>query len=243
MKKGKDTEKNQGEKRMLYVTGDIHGDINRFHTPQMKKLKKTDTLIICGDFGFTWETDSKEQKKLKWIGNRRYTTLFVEGSHENFKTLETFPEVEMYGGKVRQLGKRLFQLMRGEVYEIEGQKVFAFGGGDLDDDEEHVEGVNWLVGEEPSQQDMENALENLNRLNWEVDYIVSHDILSKIKGFMVMEDDRYTQMHTFFDEIGERVQYKHWYFGHYHVDRVISSAMTAVYQKVVPVTDGKNYSL
>ena len=50
---------------MIYVTGDTHGDITRFKDPQMKKLKKGDTLIICGDFGFIWDNSKKEKADLK----------------------------------------------------------------------------------------------------------------------------------------------------------------------------------
>lgn len=37
---------------MIYLTGDLHGDLERFKSKEMKKLKKGDTLIVCGDFGF-----------------------------------------------------------------------------------------------------------------------------------------------------------------------------------------------
>ena len=39
---------------MVYVTGDMHGDASRFSDPRLKKLKKGDTLLVCGDFGFLW---------------------------------------------------------------------------------------------------------------------------------------------------------------------------------------------
>ncbi len=40
---------------MIYVTGDIHGDFNRFEEKELKKLKEGDVLLICGDFGFLWD--------------------------------------------------------------------------------------------------------------------------------------------------------------------------------------------
>ena len=40
---------------MIYVTGDIHGDMSRFQVPAVKKLKEKDVLIVCGDFGFVWD--------------------------------------------------------------------------------------------------------------------------------------------------------------------------------------------
>ena len=38
---------------MVYVTGDMHGDIARFDSPAVKRLKKGDTLIISASFGIT----------------------------------------------------------------------------------------------------------------------------------------------------------------------------------------------
>lgn len=46
---------------MIYLTGDLHGDLERFKSKEMKKLKKGDTLIVCGDFGFLWDGSKKEQ--------------------------------------------------------------------------------------------------------------------------------------------------------------------------------------
>ena len=55
---------------MIYVTGDIHADLDRFKGKEAKKLKKGDTLIVCGDFGFVWDGSKKEQQVLKWIGKQ-----------------------------------------------------------------------------------------------------------------------------------------------------------------------------
>ena len=35
---------------MICVTGDMHGDLSRFKDKKIKKLKKGDFLIVCGDF-------------------------------------------------------------------------------------------------------------------------------------------------------------------------------------------------
>lgn len=39
---------------MICVTGDLHGDISRFKSPVLKKLRRGDALIITGDFGCIW---------------------------------------------------------------------------------------------------------------------------------------------------------------------------------------------
>ena len=66
----------------------MHGDIECFHDGRFKHLKKGDTLIAVGNFGFLWNGGKKEQSVLKWIGKRKYQVLFVEGWYENYDELE-----------------------------------------------------------------------------------------------------------------------------------------------------------
>lgn len=76
---------------MIYLTGDTHGGMERFQSKEAKQLKKGDTLIICGDFGFIWDGSKGEEKHLKWLGKRRYTIAFVEGTHDNLDRLAGLP--------------------------------------------------------------------------------------------------------------------------------------------------------
>ena len=52
---------------MVYVTADLHGDADRFNSKEIRQLKKGDTLIVLGDFGFLWQDTPKEKKFLKKI--------------------------------------------------------------------------------------------------------------------------------------------------------------------------------
>ena len=67
---------------MIYVTADLHGDPDRLREAAAKRLKRQDTLIVLGDFGFLWRGDKAEQKLLKWLGKRPYTLLFLDGGGE-----------------------------------------------------------------------------------------------------------------------------------------------------------------
>ena len=40
---------------MVYLTGDIHGDIQRFKQGKLRWLGKKDTVVVLGDFGFVWD--------------------------------------------------------------------------------------------------------------------------------------------------------------------------------------------
>lgn len=50
-------------------------------------MTKDDYVIICGDFGGLWtfeEESSREKDVLDWLNNKNFTTLFVDGNHENY---------------------------------------------------------------------------------------------------------------------------------------------------------------
>ena len=72
---------------MVYVTGDMHGDETRLYDAQWRKLKKGDTLIICGDFGFLWNGGKREKEALEYLGSRKFAVAFLDGTHENFELL------------------------------------------------------------------------------------------------------------------------------------------------------------
>ena len=95
----------------------------------MKKLDKGDTLIVCGDFGFVWDGSPKEKKLLDYLGSRKYTVAFVDGTHENYDLLKKYRMTVWNGGRVHRISGNLFHLMRGQIYTIEGLRIFTFGGG------------------------------------------------------------------------------------------------------------------
>ncbi|MBQ7284577.1 MAG: metallophosphoesterase [Oscillospiraceae bacterium] len=64
---------------MIFVTADTHGDIERFEAKEIKKLKKADTLVVLGDFGFIWNDESKTEKDLKKLAKLDCTIAFIDG--------------------------------------------------------------------------------------------------------------------------------------------------------------------
>ena len=51
---------------MIYVTGDIHGDVSRFSKkkfPEQKELTKDDIVMVLGDFGVIWWGDVDKEEK------------------------------------------------------------------------------------------------------------------------------------------------------------------------------------
>lgn len=220
---------------MIWITGDMHGDINRFKENEIKKLKKTDTLIICGDFGFIWDGSEKEKKVLSWIGKRKYNVLFVEGCHENYSELEKYETTEWNGGKVRQITGNLRQLLRGEVYGIDGVRLFSFGGGDSADSEMRVENETWWKREQPTSEEVNYAFKNLSEYGNEMDVIITHDTPMRIKRALENDLEEKSFINSFLEIVAQDCTFKSWYFGKYHLDRIIPPKYIGVYKKLLPV--------
>ena len=118
---------------MVYVTGDFHGEYKRFSAPEYGRLKKGDTLIVCGDFGFVWENTDKEKKQLKKIGKKKFNTVFVTGCHDNYEALAEYPAYyeEQYG---EPLDEEIYNIMaipdeereRCEIYVNLPQETLRF---------------------------------------------------------------------------------------------------------------------
>lgn len=168
---------------MIFFTGDTHGeiDIHKLSSenwPEGKALTKNDYLIICGDFGLVWSNPPSKTEiyDLKWLTNKPWTTLFVDGNHENHDLLEKLPVIEKFGGKVGVVSDSIFHLKRGEVFNIDGLKILAFGGAESIDKKERTVGKSWWPQEIPSYTDFENAMENLRKHDFKVDIIAAHTL-------------------------------------------------------------------
>lgn len=224
---------------MIYFTGDMHGDLSRFKDKRLSKLRKGDSLIVCGDFGFIWDGSDREARRLKRLGKKKYNILFVDGAHENFELLNSYPVSEWHGGNVRVISGRLMQLCRGGVYDIDGKKVFAFGGGLSPESElgfDELERNSFSEAALPTDDDIEYAIENLKSAQMRVDYIVSYEPPSALEEFV--HDDQTevflkSHLNKFFDEVVRCVDFKKWVFGKCHKNKTVSHKYSAVYTTVI----------
>ena len=120
---------------MIYLTGDTHGDFRRFSTrvfPEQKQMTKDDYVIILGDFAGIWSTDPEDSMEKYWLNwlekEKPYTTLFIDGNHENYDRLCQYPVREWNGGKVHEIQPSVLHLMRGQIFRLCGKTFFTFGG-------------------------------------------------------------------------------------------------------------------
>ncbi|WP_257985720.1 metallophosphoesterase family protein [Bacillus sp. M6-12] len=233
---------------MIYITGDVHGAIDlgkRLNTknfPEQKQMTKNDYVIIAGDFGFPWNMDKEDQFWLKWLDKTKpFTTLFIDGNHENHDLLDSYP-VEMWnGGKVHKINDSVIHLMRGQVFELEGKRIFTFGGADSHDKAHRKEGINWWKREMPSNEEYEEGLKNLEKVNYEVDTIITHTCsstsLDYLRGRFKIAVDRIDDTHAYFYQLEQKVSYSEWFFGHFHEDCELPNKQILLYNHIRQFTE------
>ena len=220
---------------MICVTGDMHGDIFRFNTKQLKKLKKDDNLIICGDFGFIWDGNASEKNFLKKIGDFKFNTLFVDGTHENFDLLDKYETVDFKEGRARHISGNLYHLIRGQVYKIDEKTIFAFGGGESPDKEIRKPSNKWWTTELPSISEMKIGVNNLCKYNRKVDYIITHEPPGKLKNLIYGNDFNINILNRFLDDVSKEVSFKAWYFGSTHINKKFTQKYISVFDEILPL--------
>ena len=218
---------------MIYVTGDLHGDLKRFKQRKIKRLKKDDTLIVCGDFGFVYAEDKQEEKALKWLSKRKYNVLFVDGAHDKTELLEKYELCDLAGSKARRINERVYMLLRGNVYTIEDKRIFAFGSGLSESYNIISDIISSDAGSLPTTEETQNGIENLASVDNQIDYIVTYDAPVSAKTYI--GEANHNGLNTYFEEIYKLANFKCWYFGRYHKDKAVTRLFKAVYEDVLPV--------
>ena len=256
---------------MIYMTGDTHGEFRRFswrNFPQQGEMSKEDYVVIAGDFGGVWfgkddvENLKSERYQLDELNDRSFTTLFIPGNHENYARLmsDEFPQMRWHGGLVKQIRPSVLMLMRGEMFELDGVRIFAFGGakshdvqdGILDGTDPYwrekarrlrerkkfcfrIKGVSWWEEELPSEEEMQHGLDTLDQNGWKCDYVITHCAPTSTQCLMGMGEDRRDALTDYLDEIRARLDYRNWYFGHYHANLQINREERMLYEEIIRI--------
>ena len=221
---------------MVYVTGDMHGEWARFRARGMRQLRRNDTLLICGDFGFLWDGSKREQAILRKMEHLPFDIAFVDGCHENFDLLDACPIEEWNGAPVHRVADNVFHMLRGEIYEIEGHTYFAFGGGSSGDKEFRDEPNSWWEQERPTQAEINEAMEHLEAHDNKIDYIITHEPPGILRDCLNIDGGEHADVGSFFEDMTKACIYRKWFFGKCHLNKYIPVKFYAVFDAVLPVT-------
>lgn len=163
---------------------------------------------------------------------------------EKQKIVSGYPQKLWHGGMVRELRQSVLMLERGFVFNINGKKCFAFGGAashdiyhgiikaeefdslhdihneckKMDDDGRSMYRINhisWWEQEMPSQMEMEMGWAMLEDEKYKVDFIFTHDGPISLVRYLTHSSNP-DALTKYFEEVKNKVDYKHWFFAHHH---------------------------
>lgn len=223
---------------MIFVTGDTHGTLDtgkfsRRNFPVWNELTRQDYMIICGDFGGVWDGGKHDAAALDFFTQQKFTTLFVDGNHENLDMLDAMPVEEWNGGKVHRVRDSVIHLMRGQIFGLCGQSIFTFGGGNSIDKEYRLAGRSWWPQEMPSAAEYEEAMRNLEQNAFKVDTILTHAAPESLMCLFHPEHEDERELNLFLQQVMDKTEYSHWYFGHLHEDRILDERHRALYDDII----------
>lgn len=231
----------------IYITGDTHGDPGRFFEPALPCQDWTDKdkLIVAGDFGCIFGLGLTDEAKLDQLSQCTYEILFLDGNHECFPKIYSYPEENWCGGRVHRVRRNIRHLMRGQVYEIEGMRIFTMGGGYSIDQMYRIPGRSWWPEEMPTDAEYEEGLVNLRKARNRVDVIISHAAPSqsmqylKQQGIFSVVFPQEAPLGAYLEKVARLTEHRHYYFGHIHMDAELPENRTALYYALYCLNTGE----
>ena len=212
---------------MIYLLSDLHcGENIKGFFEFLEKSNPEDTLILLGDIGLRFEDTEQCREFEQYFLSANRQVAFIDGNHENFDFLETFPVESWNGGMVHRLSENVVHLMRGEIFKIDGKSFFAFGG--CISSAKWKDLGQWYPQERATEEELSRAYENLKNYNYKVDYILTHK--TEFHGVRGTNYPEYLEINKF---LFDKVEYKCWYAGHWHESRVIDEKHILVYDELL----------
>lgn len=214
---------------MIYITGDMHREFTRLlylcHTAH---TTKNDILIILGDAGINYY-GQKDNELKQALSDLPITLFCIHGNHEQRpEDIETYIQKDFKGGIVyyeKEYPNLLFA-KDGEIYKLDNKKVLVIGGAySVDKKLRILRNIGWWENEQPSEETKNKILKMLNN-NLSVDIVLTHTCPYKylpyevfLTGIDQSKVDQSTE--KFLDIVEDKLDYKKWYCGHYHTEKII----------------------
>ena len=223
---------------MIFLHGDFHGnfkDLIKFVNKM--ELTSNDTIIVLGDMGLCWRNDKIDLNYFVeiWESTLKNTPYlyFIDGNHENFDILKEF--------KDGVISPHIRWLQRGTVLHIDGYDCLCIGGADSIDKHRRVEHLSWWEDEQITKEDVNNIWPG------HYDYVFSHCCPYSVfeKNYPYLADPQFAGKefdHTSeerLDEIMRKIDFDHWYFGHYHHTVDLDKKFTCLYNDFILLGEDK----
>ncbi len=219
----------------------MHGDLKRLTNdllPVFQQWTSDDLLLIAGDFGFLFDSEETAQERyaLDLIESLPFSIAFIDGNHENFPCISSFPLVPFCHDCAHQIRTNLFHLLRGTIYSFAcgetSARVLCMGGAVSVDRLARKQGLNWWEDEIPNAAERAKCL---RMSHFPFDYILTHAAPARILlSLGISHPDAYSQ---WLDDILASRPYQKWYFGHLHMDHTFGN-ITCLFRSIRDLATG-----
>ena len=232
----------------IFLRGDTHGDFFWLKDwCKNENTSKNDALIILGDVGINyWLTKrSSDTSNKKKIAAAPITLLCIQGNHEKRPEPAigyriTYKEEVSGFVWVEDTYPNIWFLMNGK-YTI-NNKTFLVADGAYSIDKEYrlMRNVQWFEDEQMSDEDAEMLIK-LCEHEKRFDYVLSHTAPLNFEPkylFLSFIDDSKVDKRTEYilQEIYDRIQFRHWFFGHYHSTNLdYEPNMSILYHRIIQI--------
>ena len=222
------------------LLGDIHGQtapVENVWRNMGKNIDSSDVLILLGDVGANYYLNGRDTKFKKKLGKFGFTYFCIRGNHEErpencaAKDPDNWHQEDFFGNKVwveNSFPYIKYALDHPAVYIMNGKSALVIPGAYSVDKEYRLQrGWTWFKDEQLSYTE---RIESYNLLNRTYDYVLSHTCpagwLPHIQDLFLSQLDQGKidkTMENYLQYVASNIHWDHWYFGHYHDDRDISS--------------------
>ncbi len=212
---------------MIYITGDTHRNFSRLSELD---YHADDMLIVLGDAGINFYLNILDEQLKDFLETLNLKLFCIRGNHEERpENIDTYKEVDMFGGKVFVEDKypNLIFAKDGEEYNIGGKSVLVIGGAySVDKTFRLIRGFQWFPDEQLNDSEKEAILHKVSGKHFDV--VLSHTCPYKYEpreAFLSGIDQSLVDksMEQFLDKVEESITYDKWYCGHYHTEKEIDN--------------------
>lgn len=214
----------------VFIRGDTHGDFDFLsHFCAAEVTSKKDILIILGDAGINYYgANSKREKYLKKYLSTQDITLFcIRGNHEDRpKDRPDYNLVDVGIGDQVYVDNRypnIWFAQDGGEYKINGKSFLTIGGAySVDKEYRILMGWKWVANEVLTGEERAEILDKIYKKSY--DYVLTHTCPIEWEPhdlFLTFVDQSKVDktMEYFLSDVTKYIDFKYWFFGHYHANR------------------------
>ena len=213
----------------VFVTGDVHGDMDDLaqRVAKIGDTNKDDLIILLGDVGLFYsvyfDKPEKDEARRIMAAELPITLLCIQGNHEQPFAEMDAEKIELLGG-VGWEANGIYFAGNGTVLDINGKKALVIGGAySVDKPWRLSRGNAWWDNEELTDEELAAIERRVNgqKFDWVLTHTCPFNYLPR-EVFLSQIDQSQVENRTeqSLQRIYESVEFDRWFCGHFHTDKV-----------------------